>query len=136
MSLIQLTSATRPFGFDSASLAGILVAARRCNARDGITGALICRNDLYLQLLEGPSDEVESAYRRIRRDDRHVEVRLLTRHVVADDARLFGRWAMHDDPAASWIWTRDQVDDGAVERASVDEVMAVFNRLSGELAAA
>lgn len=128
MALLQLTYASRPFGFDAGMLAGILIDARRCNARDGITGALICRDDLYLQLLEGPPDAVEAAYARILQDDRHIEVRELTRRLVAD--RMFGAWAMRDDPAASWIWSRDEVHDGAAEQASEAEVLAIFQRLA------
>ena len=128
MPLLQLTYASRPLGFDGAMLAGILIDARRCNARDQITGALICRDDLYLQLLEGPDQAVEAAYDRIRRDDRHIEVRPLTRRRVSD--RLFGAWAMRDDPAQSWIWTRDEVHEGAAERASEADVMAIFERLA------
>ena len=128
MPLLQLTYASRPLGFDGAMLAGILIDARRCNARDQITGALICRDDLYLQLLEGPDQAVEAAYDRIRRDDRHIEVRPLTRRRVSD--RLFGAWEMRDDPAQSWIWTRDEVHEGAAERASEADVMAIFERLA------
>ncbi len=130
MPLLQLTYASRPFGFDSGMLAGILIDARRCNARDAITGALICRDDLYLQLLEGPAEAVEAAYDRIRRDDRHIEVRPLTRRLTED--RLFGAWAMRDDPAQSWVWSRDEVHLGAPERATEAEVMAIFERLSRE----
>ncbi len=129
MSLLQLTYASRPFGFDAAGLAGILLDARRCNERDGITGALICRDDLYLQLLEGPEAAVEAAYVRIRRDDRHIEVRPLTRRVLPDDGRMFGAWAMRDDPADSMLWTRDDVYDGAAERATEAEVLAIFERV-------
>jgi hypothetical protein len=130
MPLIQLTYASRPFGYDGAVLQGILMDARRCNARDGITGALICRDDLFLQLLEGPEAAVEATYARILRDDRHVEVRPLTRAPITDDGRLFGAWAMRDDPAQSWVWSREAVHDGAAERASPDEVMAIFRRLA------
>jgi len=128
MALLQLTYASRPFGFDSGMLSGILLDARRCNARDDITGALICRDDLYLQLLEGPAEAVAAAYARIRRDDRHIEVRPLTRRLVEE--RLFGAWAMRDDPAQSWVWSRDAVHDGAIERASEAEVLAIFERLA------
>lgn len=128
MTLLQLTYASRPFGFDSGLLAGILIDARRCNTRDGITGALLCRDDLYLQLLEGPAEAVEAAYTRILRDDRHIEMRPLTRRLVED--RLFGAWAMRDDPAHSWIWTRDEVHDGAAERATEAEVLEIFERLA------
>ena len=46
MPMLQLIYASRPFGFDTAMLAGILMDARRCNARDDITGMLVCRADL------------------------------------------------------------------------------------------
>ncbi len=128
MPLLQLTYASRPFGFDTGMLAGILIDARRCNTRDGITGALICRDDLYLQLLEGPAEAVEAAYARIRRDDRHIELRPLTRRVVS--ARLFGAWAMRDDPAQSWVWSREALHNGAAEQASESEVMSIFQRLA------
>jgi len=127
MSMLQLTYASRPFGFDQAILAGILLDARRCNARDDITGALIVRQDLFLQLLEGPADAVEAAYQRIARDDRHIEVRPLTRRQT--DKRLFAEWAMRADPARSWMWSMDEVAGGALREASEDEVIGVFERL-------
>jgi hypothetical protein len=130
MALLQLTYASRPFGFDGPTLAGILMDARRCNGRDGITGALICRDDLFLQLLEGPPDAVEATYARISSDDRHIEVRALTRRSIALTARLFPDWSMRDDPAQSWVWSRAEVDDGAPERASDQQVLALFERLA------
>ncbi|MGL6208999.1 MAG: BLUF domain-containing protein [Paracoccaceae bacterium] len=130
MALLQLTYASRPFGFDESMLAGILIDARRCNLRDQITGALICRDDLYLQLLEGPEAAVEATYARIVADDRHVEVRPLTRRPIAEDGRLFAAWAMRDDPAASWVWSREAVHQGAAEQASAAEVLSIFQRLA------
>ena len=128
--MIQLTYASRPFGFDTAMLAGILLDARRCNTRDGITGLLICRADLYLQLLEGPEAAVDAAYRRIAADDRHMDLTLLTRRSITH--RLFPRWAMRDDPARSWLWSKAEVDDGVLTRASENEILAVFERLAGD----
>lgn len=46
------------FGFDQGMPNGTLMDAWRCNKRDGITGALIARGDLYLQLLEGPQEKL------------------------------------------------------------------------------
>ncbi len=131
MTVMQLVYASRPFGFDDLSLAGILATARPNNRRDSITGALICREDLYLQLLEGPREAVTAAFNRIMRDDRHMDAVVL----ISCDAeeRLFPRWAMRDDPARSWMWTRDQVRAGAVETASADEIRGVFRRLASEL---
>lgn len=128
MPLTQLVYASRPFGFDQAMLDGILLDARRCNERDEITGALIARGDLYLQLLEGPQDKVLAAYERIRDDDRHVEVMPLVQRQVKE--RMFPGWAMRDDPAQSWVWSIEAVRDGAVERATEQEVLGFFERLA------
>ncbi|MGQ0564687.1 MAG: BLUF domain-containing protein [Gemmobacter sp.] len=130
MSLLQLTYISRPFGYDGSVLQGILMDARRCNARDGITGALICRDDLFLQMLEGPEAKVRATFGRIVQDDRHVEVRRLTHRAIPEDGRLFAAWAMRDDPARSWVWSRDEVHAGVPEKATEDEVVGIFRRLA------
>lgn len=129
--LMQLIYASRPFGFSGDMLDDILMAARRNNKRDGLTGALICRADLFLQMLEGPRDKVTATFGRILRDDRHLEVSL----VWSGDApaRLFGEWDMLDDPARSWMWSREDVRAGAMVRASAAEARAVFQRVAGEV---
>ncbi|NCV67989.1 MAG: blue light sensor protein, partial [Rhodobacteraceae bacterium] len=50
---MQIIYASQPLGYDSATLHTILDVARKCNARDNVSGALVCRQDIYLQLLEG-----------------------------------------------------------------------------------
>ena len=128
---MQLIYASRPFGFDDSTLNGILIEARRCNERDDITGALVCRADLYLQYLEGPEAAVEATFTRITDDDRHLEVTRLVSALIT--ARLFPAWAMLDDPARSWMWTQAEVADGAVTRASTAEVIGVFERIAAEV---
>jgi hypothetical protein len=127
MPLYRAVYSSRPFGFDAGILNGILMDARRLNQRDGITGALICRADIYLQWLEGPAVQVRQTLGRIQRDDRHLEVTLHAEGPV--EARLFPDWAMLHDPAASWIWSQQEVSDGAAERATADEVLGFFHRL-------
>ena len=109
-------------------LAGILSVARRNNPRDGITGALICRNDLYLQMIEGPADAIDALYSRIQADDRHFDVRLLLEEPMGE--RLFPGWGMLDDEAPSLFWSARDVEAGALETASPDELRAPFVRLS------
>jgi Sensors of blue-light using FAD len=130
MPLIQLIYASRPFGFDDLALSGILASAQRNNARDGITGSLICREDLFVQMLEGTEEAVQKLFARIERDDRHTDISKLWSSEIK--TRLFPEWAMRHDPAQSWMWTREQVTAGAVERATPDDVRAVFARLSTE----
>ncbi len=128
--LVHIVYASRPFGFDDLALSGILATARRNNARDNITGALICREDLFLQWLEGPQAVVQALYGRIERDDRHTDLRCLISGPLA--ARVFPDWAMRHDPARSWMWTPEQVADGQIERAMPDEARAIFQRLADE----
>ena len=130
MSLVQLIYASRPFGFDQAMLNGILSQSRRCNTRDGITGALICRADVYIQLLEGTADALDATYARILRDDRHLEIRRISYQTVTD--RLFPTWAMRDDPARSWMWSQAEVADGAIDRATHPQAIKIFERLAAQ----
>lgn len=130
MSLYRVVDASQPFGFDEAMLNGILADARRCNVRDDITGALICRADVYLQWLEGPEPAVRGAFARIARDDRHLGVQCLLAGSV--EGRLFPDWAMRDDPARSWMWSPAEIAEGRVERADEAEVVAVFTRVAEE----
>lgn len=128
MRVLQLIYASRPFGFDGAALEDILAVARHRNARDDITGALICRHDLFLQLLEGPRARVTATFGRILRDDRHVEVSLLWCGDAAE--RLFPDWSMRDDPVQSWMWNREALLEGAVANATAEECRQIFVRLS------
>lgn len=129
--LKYLIYASKPFGFDQSVLNGILVTAKTNNQRFQITGALICRSDLYLQFLEGPASEIDRIYQNIRRDDRHVEITLLAEGGA--QARLFPDWAMRDDPVRSWMWSREEIADGALENVSASEAFALFLRHAKEL---
>jgi hypothetical protein len=127
---MQLIYVSRPFGFDIATLNNILFAARHHNKRDGITGSLICREDIYLQMLEGPRDLVTAAYGRIMRDDRHIEIVGLYQGDLK--TRLFPRWEMRHDPMRSWMWTPDEVYAGAPQNASAEDLRAIFARIASE----
>lgn len=130
MTFKQIIYASQPFGYDDGTLGAILLDARRCNKRDGITGALVCRQDIYLQLLEGPEEAIEAAYARILRDDRHANMNRLLDRTVTE--RMFGQWEMLHDPAASWMWSAEDVAKGAVEQASAAEITAVFAALEAK----
>jgi hypothetical protein len=109
-------------------LAGILSTARRNNLQNKISGALICRHDIYLQLIEGPADLVDALYDRICCDDRHTNIEKLLEEDVSE--RMFGAWAMLDDEAPSLFWSVDEVEAGVLAKASRDELLAPFIRLS------
>ena len=129
--LKHLIYSSRPFGFDQNILNGILVTSVDNNKRDQITGALICRSDLYLQYLEGPADSINETFDKIQHDDRHVEIRVLKEGIHAE--RLFPKWAMRDDPVRSWMWSREEVDAGALDKISASDALNIFQRHSKEL---
>lgn len=124
----QLIYRSEPFGFDRAILAGILTHARRNNARDDITGALICRQDLYLQLIEGPADSIDALYARILADDRHCDVGLLLADTVSE--RLFPEWTMLDDSMPSMTWSPAEIAGGAIDAATPAELRALFDGIA------
>ena len=128
MQLMQLIYASQPFGFDEGMLMGILGDARRCNLRDDVSGALICRADVYLQLLEGPGAAVDAAFSRIAKDTRHQEVKRLSREAVG--ARMFPGWSMHHDPMHTWLWTPQDVAAGALVQAAPPALLSVFARVA------
>ena len=129
--LKHLIYSSRPFGFDQNILNGILVTSVDNNKRDQITGALICRSDLYLQYLEGPADSINETFDKIQHDDRHVDIKVLKEGINAE--RLFPKWAMRDDPVKSWMWSREEVDAGALNKISASDAFNIFHRHSKEL---
>jgi hypothetical protein len=130
MSLTQIVYASTPFGFDASTLDDILTVSRALNSRDDVTGTLICRADMYLQLIEGPEAALQATYHRIIADDRHQDVSLLLSRQVNE--RMFPQWAMRDDPARSWMWSRAEVAAGAVSATRPAQIVAIFERLAAE----
>ena len=127
----QVIYVSKPVGFDEEILNSILTLSRFNNERNQITGALICRSDLYLQYLEGPAHKIDSVYSKIKIDDRHEDVRLL--EDGRSRRRLFSNWAMRGEPVKDWIWTEKEVSNGALERLSGDDAMDIFIKHSKEI---
>jgi hypothetical protein len=46
--------------------------------------------------------------------------------------RLFANWAMKDDPVQSWMWTREEIDSGVLEKVTETEAMDIFIKHSRE----
>jgi len=127
----QVIYVSKPVGFDEEILNSILTLSRFNNEKNQITGALICRSDLYLQYLEGPAHKIDSVYSKIKIDDRHEDVRLL--EDGRSRRRLFSNWAMRGEPVKDWIWTEKEVSNGALERLSGDDAMDIFIKHSKEI---
>jgi hypothetical protein len=127
----QVIYVSKPVGFDDKILKSILTQSQINNKKNEITGALICRSDLYLQYLEGPAYKIDLIYSKIKLDNRHTDVTLL--EDGRSKRRLFSNWAMRDDPFKDWMWTKQEVADGAINRLSKGDAMKIFVQHSREV---
>ena len=70
----------------------LLRTSRTRNRERDISGLLAYRDGHYLQILEGPDDEIETLYKSIAQDSRHRDVRLISQAPI--EVRDFGKWPM------------------------------------------
>ena len=131
MNIYRLVYKSKPFGYDQAILNGILSDAINYNSKNNITGALICRDDIYLQLLEGPKYEVNLTFEKISYDDRHLEIELLLKEYCKK--RIFPRWNMKDDPARTWFWNKEEINSGIFNKIPKVKIIEVFEKIANQI---
>ncbi|WP_223649874.1 BLUF domain-containing protein [Hymenobacter psoromatis] len=81
-------------GLPPEELAGLLRKARAYNQHCRLTGLLLYAADTkeFVQVLEGPRDEINALYERIARDPRHKHAFVL--HEGEAASRMFPDWRM------------------------------------------
>ena len=119
---------SKPTGFDYETITNILAISRLNNNTTGLTGSLIYRSDLYFQFLECPPDAVDDTYKKIILDTRHLEIHKI--HEDMTNRRLFPDWAMREDSAGTWMWSRQEVKAGLQVRIKPNQAFNIFERLS------
>lgn len=70
----------------------ILQVARQYNADHGVTGMLLYKGGVFLQILEGPRDQIETLYGKICMDLRHFGHKVLVKQDAQE--RIFPEWTM------------------------------------------
>ena len=106
-----------------AQLGQVLTVSRRNNRRDGITGYLVSHGTWFLQILEGEHEKVMAALVRIRFDERHSDVQVISTREIR--TRSFPHWSMGGSvrtPAMQAIFARhglDRLDPAALTAPSV-----------------
>jgi hypothetical protein len=91
--LIYASRWSDPTRMDAAEMVdGIVARASSNNRLRGVTGLLLFHRGWFLQVLEGPLEAVDDTFDRIRRDDRHTDIRTVADLPIA--ARAFGDWTM------------------------------------------
>ncbi|AUC77252.1 BLUF domain-containing protein [Olleya sp. Bg11-27] len=91
--------------FNKRDLLDLLHDSRAFNTMDNISGVLMHKNGLFLQIIEGKSKDLENLIERLRRDTRHNNLKIIDDQLVED--RIFANWSMgcadFDDPTLSLI---------------------------------
>lgn len=113
-------SKARP-GLATADVEQILDIARQKNHALDITGFLLFNGKTFVQLLEGPPENVTRLYGQIEPDDRHKQTRILLEHRAT--SRLLSSWAM----AYSYTEGPDAgIFGGTMDRSSVREMATIL----------
>jgi len=126
--MLQIVYASRPLDFSAPSLLNLLLTARQFNTSNNITGALLYRDDIFMQMLEGDSAVIRNLMKRISKDERHTIVVPLVDRSVA--SRAFSRWEMYSDPFDDDLFSRAAVRDRKYLEMPTAEILALFTRLS------
>lgn len=121
----QLIYRSLPVAAGDNNLGEILLTAWSNNRRDQISGALICREGLYLQLIEGPDDLIDALYANIVADERHTDVQTLVETQVSE--RILSAWSMLDERT---VGAGSEVSVETVNRATPAQLRAVFQRIA------
>lgn len=70
----------------------ILAKSRANNRRNGLTGVLYFGNGCFFQCLEGEEEAIDRLYAKLEQDDRHRDVKLISRKNV--EHPIFTEWSM------------------------------------------
>ena len=79
---------------DDEDIDQIVEKSRNNNPQVGITGALIYHKGLFVQVLEGDEQAVDSLMGRINRDARHYDVIQLCSETIEPEQRICPNWHM------------------------------------------
>jgi hypothetical protein len=90
ISIAYVSGATK--AMSEADIVEILVQSRANNTNSGLTGALLYSRGRFVQILEGPEEELLRTYRAITLDPRHHNLHELSRESI--QARQFPQWTM------------------------------------------
>jgi hypothetical protein len=122
---IYCSVATRGFAEDE--LVDILEQARVKNFRQEITGMLLYEQGAFIQVIEGPKENIERLLTTLLADPRHHKVQILSLKSVT--AREFGQWDM-----AFFRRSATQSDpDGYLDLASISEEFTVDSSVATQM---
>jgi hypothetical protein len=90
LSIAYVSAATQAMTDDD--VAAVLTQSRANNLRNDLTGALLYHRGRFIQILEGPEEQVNARYEIIAADPRHRNVQKMGERVIVE--RQFPEWTM------------------------------------------
>jgi hypothetical protein len=109
-------------------LKDIIASSKKNNPEEDVTGCLLSGSNSFLQLLEGPSEFINTLYSKISRDSRHKNVITLCDEKI--DERLFLSWSMKLAPFENIEWSSEDFNSGNFLNITTEEALNVFARLN------
>jgi hypothetical protein len=114
--------------FSEHDLDQLLVSCQRNNAAASVTGAMLCHEGYFMQLIEGALDTVDLIYDRILADPRHEVLSILFEDEIS--ARFFPDWTMgyraaEDMPFDSFNTIYETAKDSTT-RFPIDDFLLMF----------
>lgn len=94
LSIAYVSVAVEPMS--DAEMADLLTRSRANNIQHEITGALLYRRGRFIQIFEGPTEQVKATFRVIAADSRHRNVQKISEKSIG--ARQFPDWTMGFEP--------------------------------------
>ena len=110
------------------TLKDIIASSKKNNPEEGVTGCLLSGSNTFLQLLEGPTDFIDTLYSKISKDNRHENVATLCDENI--DERLFLSWSMKLAPFENMEWSKEDFNSGNFLNITSEEALNVFVRLN------
>ena len=91
--IYELTyKSTMTDGLQITDIEDIIHEATATNQENNITGCLVCQDNNFFQLLEGPKSNVLFVFEKIKKDPRHYDLEVITRKI--NSHRFFPYWSM------------------------------------------
>jgi len=90
LQVVYASAAT--ISFTEKDLMKLLELARARNTAAGISGMLLYHNKSFLQVLEGPREQVDALFTKIEKDPRHKNCLVLLRTEIQE--KEFKNWSM------------------------------------------
>ena len=129
--LKQIIYTSKPVALEDNTIDQILASSHKYNSKSGVTGLLIFGTKLYMQFLEGPDQELDETFNRIKIDNRHTDIRILG--VNLTDRRLFGSWKMRPQDLERMHWSKEDIKNGLVDKLQPAQALEIFVQLSRDL---